>query len=73
MAYVDVRLYTEVGQTASIQPNETGDGLVLLTKENDDLHETSRLHLSIDEARTLSTLLLEMINKVDDDTISKRK
>lgn len=72
MAYVDVRLFTEVGQTATIQPNETSDGLVLLTKENDDVHETSRLYLSIEEARTLSTLLLEMINKVDNDTISKR-
>jgi hypothetical protein len=58
MAYIETRLYTECEQIAIIQQNETDNGVVLITEEQDG-KERSRLYLTFDEA--LITMLQQNI------------
>jgi hypothetical protein len=60
MAYIETRLYTECEQIAIIQQNETDNGVVLITEEQDG-KERSRLYLTFDEAEALITMLQQNI------------
>lgn len=64
MAYVETRLYTEVGQIGIVQPNETDDGLVLVTREQEKGVVDSRLYLTFDEAKELASLLEQSITRL---------
>lgn len=61
MAYVETRLYTEVGQIGIVQPNETDDGLILVTREQEKGVVDSRLYLTFDEAKELASLLEQSV------------
>jgi hypothetical protein len=61
MVWVERRLYTECEQIAVVQPNETGNGVVLITRELDE-EGSSRLYLTFDEAEALITMLQENIS-----------
>jgi hypothetical protein len=63
MAYIETRMYTETEQIAIVQPNETDNGVVLITKELDE-DESSRLYLSFDEAEALITMLQQNISRL---------
>jgi hypothetical protein len=63
MAYIETRMYTETEQIAIVQPNETDNGVVLITKELDE-DETSRLYLTFDEAEALITMLQQNIYRL---------
>lgn len=64
MAYVETRLYTEVGQIGIVQPNETDDGLILVTREQEKGVVDSRLYLTFDEAKELASLLEQSITRL---------
>ena len=61
MVWVERRLYTECEQIAVVQPNEFGDGVVLITRELNE-EGSSRLYLTFDEAEALITMLQENIS-----------
>jgi len=64
MAYVETRLYTEGGQISIVQPNETDDGLILVTREQEKGVVDSRLYLTFDEAKELASLLEQSITRL---------
>lgn len=64
MAYVETRLYTEAGQISIVQPNETDNGLILVTREQEKGVVDSRLYLTFDEAKELASLLEQSILRI---------
>lgn len=65
--FVEQRLYTQIEQTVLIQPNESNNGLVLVTRENVDNTSDARLYLTFEEADVLCKLLQQMKDHVKDD------
>ena len=55
------RLFTEE-QIATVQPNETQDGVVLKINETNDEKFECRLYLSYDEARMLAKQLTDFVS-----------
>jgi hypothetical protein len=62
--FVELRMFTITEQIATIQPDETSTGLVLITQEINDKNESSRLYLTFNEAKELASSLEQMINRV---------
>jgi hypothetical protein len=66
--FVETRMFTQSEQIACIQPNETDDGVVLLTQEafkpDNIVDSEARLYLTIEEAVELSNLLLATIARI---------
>ena len=55
------RLFTEE-QIATVQPNETQDGVVLKINETNDEKFECKLYLSYDEARMLAKQLTDFVS-----------
>lgn len=62
--FVELRMFTVTEQIATIQPDETDTGLVLITQEINQKDESSRLYLTFNEAKELARSLEVMINRV---------
>jgi hypothetical protein len=62
--FVELRMFTVTEQIATIQPDETDTGLVLITQEINEKGESSRLYLTFNEAKELARSLEVMINRV---------
>lgn len=58
----EFRLFTEE-QIATIQPNETMDGIIFKIEDAADRFSESRLYLSYKEAKKLSELIEIFINE----------
>ncbi len=58
--FIEHRLYTQIEQTVLIQPNESNNGLVLVTRENVDTTSDARLYLTFDEADALCKSIQQM-------------
>lgn len=61
--FIETRMFTDVEQIIALQPNETDDGLVLVTSEIDGSAD-SRLYLTFEEGVELSKLLLATIDRL---------
>ncbi len=64
--FIEHRLYTQIEQTVLIQPNESNNGLVLVTRENVDTTSDARLYLTFDEADALCKSIQQMKDHVKD-------
>ena len=65
-AFIEHRLYTQIEQTVLIQPNESNNGLVLVTRENVDNTSDVRLYLTFDEADALCKSIQQMKDHIKD-------
>ena len=65
--FIEQRLYTQIDQTALIQPNESNNGLVLVTRENVDTTSDARLYLTFEEVDALCKSLQQMKDHVKDE------
>ena len=64
--FIEQRLYTQIEQTALIQPNESNNGLVLVTRENAVGIADARLYLTFEEVDALCKSLQQMKDHVKD-------
>jgi len=64
--FIEQRLYTQIEQTVLIQPNESNNGLVLVTRENVDTTSDARLYLTFEEVDALCKSLQQMKDHVKD-------
>lgn len=65
--FIEQRLYTQTDQFAIIQPNETNNGLILITRDNEDMNiPEARLYLTFDEADALCKLIQQMKEHLKD-------
>jgi hypothetical protein len=64
--FIEQRLYTQIEQTVLIQPNESNNGLVLVTRENVDTTSDVRLYLTFEEVDALCKSLQQMKDHVKD-------
>jgi hypothetical protein len=64
--FIEQRLYTQIEQTALIQPNEDNSGLILVTRENAVGIADARLYLTFDEVDAVCKLLQQMKEHVKD-------
>lgn len=67
--FVEQRMFTMTEQIASIQPNETHDGVVLSTQEVSNTHSDARLYLTPEEAIELSVMLRSMVDKIKNNSL----
>ena len=67
--YVEQRMFTVTEQIATVQQNESNDGLVLCTQEVRNTFSDSRLYLTPEEAIELSTMLKSMVDKIKNNSI----
>ena len=68
--FVEQRMFTITEQIATIQPNETDDGIVLCVQEVDDTnHSDTRLYLTPEEAIELSVMLKSMIDRIKNNSL----
>jgi hypothetical protein len=65
--FIEQRLYTQIEQTVLIQPNESNNGLVLVTRENVDTTSDVRLYLTFEEVDALCKSLQQMKDHVKDE------
>ena len=65
--FIEQRLYTQIEQTVLIQPNESNNGLVLVTRENVDTTSDARLYLTFEEVDALCKSLQQMKDHVKDE------
>jgi len=66
-AFIEHRLYTQIEQTVLIQPNESNNGLVLVTREGfGELKSDIRLYLTFDEADALCKSIQQMKDHIKD-------
>jgi hypothetical protein len=63
MVFIETRMYTETEQIAIVQQNETDNGVVLITEEQEG-NERSRLYLTFDEAEALIIMLQQNISRL---------
>ena len=66
-AFIEHRLYTQIEQTALIQPNESNNGLVLVTRENAVGIADARLYLTFEEVDALCKSLQQMKDHIKDE------
>lgn len=62
-------MFTTTEQIATIQQNDSQDGIVLCTQEIDSKLSGVRLYLTLEEAIELSTMLLSMVDKLKKSSI----
>jgi hypothetical protein len=62
--FIEQRLYTQIEQTALIQPNEDNNGLILVTRENAVGIADARLYLTFEEVDALCKSLQQMKDHV---------
>jgi hypothetical protein len=62
--FIEQRMFTTTEQMATIQQNDSQDGIVLCTQEMESKSSGSRLYLTSEEAIELSTMLLSMVDKL---------
>lgn len=63
--FTEHRMFTQTEQIACVQPNETHDGVVLITQEvSPSDHSKTRLYLTIEEANELVFMLKSMVHKI---------
>lgn len=67
--FVEQRMFTMTEQIAVIQPNETDDGILLITQEVSSEHPESRLYLTPEEAIELSVLLKSMVDRIKNNSL----
>jgi hypothetical protein len=60
MAFIETRMFTDTEQIVAIQPNETDNGLVLVTSEIDGTAEC-RTYLTFEEAKQIASLLEQTV------------
>ena len=58
--FIEQRMFTTTEQIATIQPNESDDGVVLCVQEATGSTKEARLYLTFDEVEALSNLLQQM-------------
>ena len=58
--FIEHRMFTITEQIATIQPNETDDGIVLCVQEATESTKETRLYLTFEEVDVLSKLLQQM-------------
>jgi hypothetical protein len=67
--FIEQRMFTTTEQIATIQQNDSQDGIVLCTQEIDSKLSGVRLYLTLEEAIELSTMLLSMVDKLKKSSI----
>jgi len=64
--FIEQRMFTTTEQIATIQPNESDDGVVLCVQEATESTKEARLYLTFDEVDALSKLLQQMKEHLKD-------
>ena len=62
--FVEQRMFTEIGQIAVVQPNETNSGVVLSTQEALNQEKDARLYLTFNEANSLCEMLKSAVERI---------
>ncbi len=66
--FVEQRMFTITEQIATVQQNETQDGIVFCVSEMNSSH-SCRLYLTPDEAIELTVMLRSMVDKIKNNSI----
>lgn len=67
--FVEQRMFTMTEQIATVQQNDSNDGLVLSTQEITNVSSDARLYLTPEEAIELSIMLRSMVDKIKNSSI----